>query len=110
MDRCPDALWQEPVGREPFCRVVFHTLFFADLYLSSDEQAFRRQEYHRQHEQLFVGYEQLQDCDPIGLYDRPDLLDYLEFCRRKACRVFTAETESSLAAPCGFPRRNFSPL
>ena len=33
IDRCPDALWNDLVGSQPFCQVVFHALFYGDVYL-----------------------------------------------------------------------------
>lgn len=108
LEQCPDELWQEPVGNEPFSRVVFHTLFFADMYLSADEESFRKQQFHLDNAELFGDYEQLQWRDAVCIYERAPLQEYLSFCRAKAIDVFSAETDESLAAPCGFPRRDLS--
>jgi hypothetical protein len=108
LEQCPDELWQEPVGNEPFSRVVFHTLFFADMYLSTDEDSFRQQQFHIENADLFGDYEQLEWRDPVCIYEREPLRNYLNFCRSKATGVISAESDESLAAPCGFPRRDFS--
>ena len=108
LEQCPDELWQEPVSNEPFSRVVFHTLFFTDLYLSTDEESFRQQQFHIENAGLFGDYEQIEWRDPVGIYERAPLHEYFRFCRAKAIEVIAAETDELLAAPCGFPRRDYS--
>lgn len=114
VDTCPDTAWDARVANYKFFQVVFHTLFFTDLYLGPDEESFRQQPFHLHHGQLFAKYdverEPLEDPAP-GLCDKTSLLTYLEFCRRKAAEVVAEETEAGLIAPCGFnrgSRRNFS--
>lgn len=87
---------------------MFHTLFYADFYLGQDEESFRRQPFHVDNQHWFGDYEQLEDREPVSLYDRPSIRAYLEHCRRKATDVIAAETEDSLTAKCGFPWRQFS--
>ncbi len=108
IEGCPRTDWDAPVVNEPVCRVVFHTLFFTDLYLSPDEASFREQCFHRDNADLFGDYEQLQWCEPTSLYDRAPLQEYLAFCRNKVVAVLDAETDESLAGPSGFPRREFT--
>ncbi len=108
LEQCPDELWQAPVGNEPFSRVVFHTLFFADMYLSTDEASFRQQPFHIENADLFGDYEQLEWRDPVCVYEREPIRNYTNFCRKKAFGVISEETDESLAGSCGFPRRDFS--
>ena len=108
LDRCPEANWDVPVANHRFCQVVFHTLFYADYYLGRDESSFRTQPFHRDHELLFGDYEEFEDRDPQALYDKAFVRKYLGHCRRKAADVLAAENSESLAARCGFERRNFS--
>jgi len=108
IERCPDALWNVKIGRYPLSQVAFHTLFYADFYLGPDEESFRRQPFHRDNQQWFGDYEQLEDREPVSTYDRPALNAYLEHCRRKAAEVIAAETEDVLRAKTGFPWRAFS--
>ncbi len=105
---CPAAAWNRPVARYPFCQVVFHTLFFTDYYLGPNPAAFRGQAFHRSQADLFADYEQLEDCEPVSLYEKEPLETYLDFCRTKVASVLAEETEASLAAPTQFPRRDFS--
>ncbi len=105
---CPDSQWNARTARYPFCQVAFHTLFFADYYLSPDPESFRRQQWHREHQDLFGDYEQLLDREPTSLYACDQLELYTQFCRRKAVTVTADETEETLAAEAGFPRKPFS--
>lgn len=107
--RCPEKLWNAPIVRYPLSQVAFHTLIFADLYLGcEDELAFRRQPFHLAHAEFFGDYEQLEDREPVCVYERPAILKYLEFVRDKATSVLAAETAATLAGPTGLPRRDFS--
>ena len=108
IERCPDDLWDVRVAKYPFCQVAFHTSFFADFYLGSDADALRLQPFHLANAKLFGDYEQLQDREPLSLYERSQVEGYLEFCRSKAAATIAAETEESLNAPAKFNRRNFS--
>ena len=102
IERCPTFSWDEPVGNLAFCQVVFHTLFFSDLYLGTDVDALREQPFHRERVDFFRDYEELEDRPQELLYDKPTTLDYLVHCREKAEFVLAAETEQSLAERCGF--------
>lgn len=114
VDTCPDTLWTGPVATYKFFQVVFHALFFTDLYLGTDEESFSRQPFHLHHPEFFANYavehEPLDDPAP-PFRDKASLLAYLDFCRRKAGEVVRGETETILTGPCGFrrgDRRNFS--
>jgi DinB superfamily len=108
VDRCPDAMWNAPVGNLAFCQVAFHALFYADLYLGQNEEDVRRQPFHLAHEQTFRDYEELEDRRQQLLYERPFIQSYVEHCREKAAAAIAAETEDSLAATSGFPWLKFS--
>ena len=109
VERCPDAIWNSPVANLKFCQVAFHALFFADYYLGPpDDDSFRRQPFHRENPHIFRDYEELEDRVQVLLYDKPAIKAYLGHCRKQALQVIAAETEESLAAPCGFARKHFS--
>ncbi|HXF82294.1 MAG TPA: DinB family protein [bacterium] len=100
--QCPQGAWDAPVASHRFSQVVFHTLYFTDLYLGrEDEAAFRAQPVHRELAPLFAHLpakvEPFEDPVPRS-YDRALLLAYLEFCRRKAAEIVAAETEETLRA------------
>lgn len=108
IERCPEAAWNGPVGNLAFCQVTFHALFFADFYLGEDEQSLQRQQFHLDNKHIFRDYEELEDRRQQLLYDRPSLQAYLQHCRSKASQVIATETEDTLKARAGFPRRDFS--
>lgn len=106
VDGCPDAAWNAPVANHRFSQVVFHTLYFTDLYLGRDgEASFRGQSLHGSLAPLFADLppdrEPLEDPTPRP-YERASLRSYLELCRRKAIAVMAAETEDTLSAPDDF--------
>lgn len=105
VQQCPAELWSRPVARFPFCQTAYHTLFFTDLYLGLDLESFRSQAFHREHPDLFGDYEQIEDRDPVCVYDKSPIMTYLHFCRAKAIEVITAETAASLAAADTFQRK-----
>ena len=105
IDRCPESIWNAPVAMYPYCQVVFHTLFFTDFYLEPNETTFREQAFHRDNVEFFADYEQLQDREPVSLYERPSLKSYLQHCRDKALSVIAAESAETLCGPSGFERR-----
>jgi hypothetical protein len=111
VDQCPDTLWHEQVASYPYDRVVFHTLFFTDLYLGFDHTSFLRQPFHLDNQALFAGLsldvEPFEDPAPRR-HDKASLLAYLEFCRRKAAEAMAAETEETLTGPEPGPRPGFS--
>jgi hypothetical protein len=88
--------------------VAFHTLFYADYYLGPDDASFRLQPFHRDHSDFFRDYEEFEDRPQVLLYDKRAVNIYLDHCRRKAADVIATETADSLAAACGFARRNMS--
>jgi hypothetical protein len=96
------------VGSYPVSQVVFHTLFFADYYLSQSEAAFLSQGFHAANRELFADYEQLKDQLPISIYTRDQIQQYAQFCRGKVASTLACETESSLADAAAFEGRNFA--
>lgn len=105
---CPTTMWNERIARFPFCQVAFHTLFFTDYYLGPNAESFQRQPFHLANPTLFGDYEQLQDREPVELYDKLQIRTYLNVCRSKVAEVLAAETEESLSGRADFIRRNFS--
>lgn len=108
VDRCPDALWDASVDRQPFCQIAFHALFYGDVYLGFGEEGLREQPFHLEHPDDFRDYEELEDREPVLLYGRDFIKQYIQHCRAKAAATVAAETEEILAGPSGFERRTFT--
>ena len=86
------------MAKYPFCQVAFHTLIFADLYLGQDAESLCRQPFHLANLAFFGDYEQLEDREPVSVYERSQIVTYLEFCRDKAASTLAAETVETLCA------------
>ena len=78
--------------------VAYHTLFFADLYLSKNEDAFVLRELHRA-----GGDERGEEAAP-GL-SREETLAYVRIVRTKVGDSLAGETEETLRGPSGFSWR-----
>ncbi|MDQ3141928.1 MAG: DinB family protein [Bacteroidota bacterium] len=71
---CPDELWNSD---SQFWYIGYHSLFFLDYYLSDNPENF-----------MPPAPFTLSEFDPSGLlpervYSKEELLEYLEFCRKK---------------------------
>ena len=108
VERCPDNAWNSRVANYTFCQVVFHTLFFTDLYLGPNEESFRQQPFHRKHQHFFGDYEEFEDRPPVRLYDKASIRNYLQHCRSKESEVITGETDATLRSPSSFRWLHFS--
>ena len=47
VDACPPEHWEGKIANDTFRQVVYHTLFFADFYLSPSEEAFTLRDVHQ---------------------------------------------------------------
>ena len=109
IEKCPDAMWNDPADSAPFWRVVYHTLFFAHFYLQQTQEGFRPWPRHREEAQYisFLPREQRppKPCEP---FTRDDLLEYWKDCDGMIdAGVDALDLE---AAQCGFPWYKMSTL
>lgn len=93
---CPYKLWNERSPKPEFWHIVYHTLFFLDLYLYGSVEGFAPPA-------PFT----LDELDPRGLmpervYTKEELLNYLAHCREKCFAVIETLTEERALAPCKF--------
>ena len=107
---CPDKLWRARCGTMPsrwslrVLVIVYHTLFWLDLYLSGAVSGFAPPA-------PFT----LDELDTAGLlpqkpYTRDELLAYLEHGREKCRATIDALTDEQAARRCKFPgARSASP-
>ena len=84
---CPDELWSDRSRRPEFWYVVYHTLFFLDLYLSESVEGF-----------MPPAPFTLDELDPAGLlperpYTKAELRAYLEHGCRKCRATIEALTD-----------------
>ncbi|MEM7624030.1 MAG: DinB family protein [Planctomycetota bacterium] len=108
IELCPDARWHQPVVKMTYDQVVFHTLFFTDVYLGRTLDDVKRQDFHRQHIETFAEYEEIGGGLQQAHYDKPFASAYLEHCRDKATRTLAEESMEALLARPGFEWLKFS--
>lgn len=99
---CPADHWDGVIGKYPFWHVAYHTLCFADLYLSPSDKAFTPREIHP------AGWKEFDDEYPSRRFDKDELLAYIAVIREKAVTALAAETSATLEGPSGHPYRSFS--
>jgi len=102
IDTCPEVHWAGIVAKYPFWLVAYHTLCFADLYLTPDEKQFQPHSMHPN------GWSEYNDEYPSRRFEQQELQAYASLCRQKAADTFATETAESLAGPSGHSRLGFS--
>lgn len=93
---CPDDLWSDRSRQPEFWYMVYHTLFFLDLYLSGTLEGFAPPAPFN-----------LDEIDPAGIlperpYTKDELLAYLQHGRRKARATLDALTDEKARQRCEF--------
>ena len=93
---CPDELWGDRSQKPEFWYVVYHTLFFLDLYLSGSVEGFSPPAPYT-----------MDEMDPAGIlpervYTKDELQSYLEHGRRKCRVVIEALTDEKAGRRCEF--------
>jgi hypothetical protein len=83
IDNCPDKEWHESHKDAPFSQVIFHTLFYTDLYLSKDAEEFKKQLFHLNNKNIFRDYEELEYKKPEQIYTKEEIILYYDFCYKK---------------------------
>jgi DinB superfamily len=94
---CPAELWSDRSERPEFWYVVYHTLFFLDLYLSGSVEGFNPPA-------PFT----LDEMDPVGLmperpFTKDELQNYLNHGRKKCRATIEALTDEKARARCQIP-------
>jgi uncharacterized damage-inducible protein DinB len=93
---CPEGLWGDRARRPEFWHVVYHTLFYLDLYLDGSAEGFAP-----------PGPFTLDELDPAGrrperVYTKGELLGYLGHCRAKCRATVRALTDEAARVRCAF--------
>lgn len=97
MNACPDDLWDDREQKPEFWYLVFHTLFWLDLYLSPSVGGFTPPA-------PFT----LDELDENGLmperpYSKSELSAYFDHCRAKCATVIGSMSDEQAQQRCGFP-------
>lgn len=94
---CPEEIWSDRSRQPEFWYLVYHTLFFLDLYFSGTLEGFAPPAPFN-----------LDELDPAGIlperpYTKGELLAYLEHGRRKARAALDTLTDEKARQRCEFP-------
>ena len=95
IEACPVEHWEGKIASVTFKQVVYHTLYFVDLYLSPSEEAFTLREFHHR------GGDERNPFPSVGL-TKDETLSYVRICLQKGREILAAETAESLQGPSGF--------
>jgi len=98
---CPPGHWEGKIANDTFRQVAYHTLFFTDLYLSTNEDAFTLRDLHHR------GGDERNPTSGTGL-SKDETLAYVTICRQKMTETLARETRESLEGPSGFSWRKIS--
>ncbi|HEX6747556.1 MAG TPA: DinB family protein [Longimicrobium sp.] len=98
---CPDALWNDRSRRPEFWYLVFHTLFYLDLYLSPALEGWAPPP-------PFTLGELEDGILPERVYTKDELLGYLRFGRDKCRESIAALTDEAAGAIRGYGWRDMS--
>jgi uncharacterized damage-inducible protein DinB len=101
VDACPAAHWEERIANNTFRQVAYHALFFADYYLSPDEDSFQLRALHQR------GGDERRPEVSAGL-SRAETISYAAVCRQKAIDVLASETQATRSGRSGFSARQIS--
>lgn len=93
---CPNALWSDRSQRPEFWYLVYHTLFWLDLYLSGSLEGFAPP--------AQFTLDELDSAGPLPErpYTKGELHTYLEHGRTKCRATIEALTEERAGERCGF--------
>ena len=104
IEECSEELWDSKVAKLTFSQALFHTLFYADLYLHEiNDESFKQQEFHERNQDSFRDYEEMQDKPQQHAYSKGFVRDYFQHCLDKSRCAFQDATEAWLLEPSPFP-------
>ena len=100
LQACPDQHWRDSVWHDPtdapeyteFWFIVYHTLFWVDLYLSGSRR-----------EGFIPPAPIIAGSLPEKPYTKDELQVYLDQCRQKCQATFAALTDEKASQRCEFP-------
>lgn len=109
VEKCPEALWNDPSDKTKFWRIAYHALFYTHLYLQDSEQTFIPWTKHREEYQYLGPVPWPPHAQPhIGEpYNKDTVLEYLSICQEQ---VAERVPQLDLEAASGFDWLPFSKL
>jgi hypothetical protein len=102
IENCNDEIWVAEHIDTTVNQVVFHTLFFTDLYLNQGTDGFKKQQFHLDRPDFFQDYEEYKDRSQTNFYAKSKCVEYIEFCIQKMHFMIDSETQATLSGESGF--------
>ncbi len=105
VEACPDPLWDDRADGTPFWHLAYHGLFYADFYLSDDENSFRPPGFHQPKAQFLPGdYRHYAGVvtTPGAAFRKDELLRYADHCLCKCEQTLGNLTDARALQRCGF--------
>lgn len=97
IEKCPEAMWNDPADAEaPFWRVAYHTLFFANWYMQQDRSMPMAWPKHQRGMETITS----SPCPPAPA-TREEILEFWDWCDAQVDAGF--DKLNLDAAQCGFP-------
>lgn len=109
VEQCPGELWEHaPLGLSAFWRVAHHTVWFADFYLSADEESFAPWPKHVDDHQHLGPYRSWESDEPPRIGTPTTQAAILEFIDHVRGRLDAGLQAVPLDGPSGFSWLTFS--
>lgn len=94
---CPEEVWSDRTRQPEYWYMVYHTLFFLDLYLHGSLEGFHPPAPFN-----------MDEIDPSGIlpervYTKDEMQSYLEHCRQKSRMTIKELTDERASERCEFP-------
>jgi hypothetical protein len=102
IELCPKELWGDARYRNRYWHIVYHTLFYAHLYVCASEAEFAPWVKHRGECRMLGGA-----MEGVDSYSRAELLEYLSIC---LAEIEDKVPKVPLDGPSGFDWLPFSRL
>ncbi len=101
VEKCPEALWDDPVDKAAFWHVAYHALFYTNLYLSETEATFAPWPRYRETYNLLAPapWPPYPGPEITEKYTPADILEYAAFCDEQVDALIPA---LDLEAASGF--------
>lgn len=108
IERCPETVWDQPVGIYPFWQVAYHVLCYVDVYSAVNNDAWQPEQGPDGLHPL--GRTELEEEFPSRRFERAELLRYVGKCRTIVHAALAQETDATLLGPSGFSHLPMSRL
>jgi len=101
IEKCPDAVWKKDKHENAYWRLVYHALYYTDLYLTDSPESFNPWEKHLENYQ-YLG-KVSRDNKPLILWEIYSKSEMLEYTKALFNRCEKSVHDTDLDGSSGFP-------